>query len=241
MNLNRLSINYDKTNFIIFTKKKLNYKIRIKLNGYILQQVKETKYLGVMINEKLNWTAHINYIRKKLNRASYILSKLRHFVNIHTLKMVYYSLVHPHLIYCLTTWGGAPHSIMEPLFLIQRKIIRIITYSKFNDPTTPLFSNLKILKLQDLYKLNLSLLFHKINNNKIIGEHNLVNINDIHTHNTRLSNNNFYSQFHRTNLGLSTYSSQGIKIWKKIPSDIKEKSFLIFKKEVKKLLLKEYD
>ena len=241
MKLNRLSINYDKTNYIIFTKKKLKSVMNIKLEGHKLERVKETKYLGVMLNEKLNWSKPINFIRNKLNRASYILSKLRHYVDTETLKMVYYSLVNSHLSYCISTWGGAPPSILEPLNIVQRKIIRIMTYSHYQARTTPHFLELKILKLQDIYKLNLSLLFHKIHNNQIVGQHHLINIRDIHSHNTRLSNNNnYFTNFHRTNIGLTTYSASGTKIWTKLPINIKNKPFPLFKKEVKILLFKNY-
>ena len=241
MKLNKLSINYNKTNYIILTNKKIQNSINVKLEGHSLERVKETKYLGVILNEKLNWTKHVNFIKNKLNSASYIMSKLRHYVDIKTLQMIYYSVVNSHLSYCITTWGGAPPTIIEPLKVIQRKIIRIMTFSDFQARTTPLFLKLNILKLQDIYKLNLSLLFHKIHNNEIVGQHNLTNITSIHSHNTRLSHNiNYFTNYHKTNIGRSTYSAAGNKIWTSLPSNFKNKSYNTFKQDYKNLLIQNY-
>lgn len=241
MKLNKLSINYNKTNYIVFTNKRLASSIDVKLEGHRLERVTETKYLGVILSEKLSWSKHINFLKSKLNKASYIISKLRHYVDIKTLQMVYYSLVNSHLSYCITTWGGAPSTMIEPLKVIQRKIIRLMTHSDFQAPTTPLFSQLNILKLEDVYTLNLSLIFHKIHNNKIVGQHHLINIKDIHSHNTRLShNNNYFTNYQKTNIGLSTYSAAGNKIWSSLSADIKSMSYTGFKNKIKKMLIESY-
>ena len=112
MRSNKLSINYSKTHYMIFTRKKNKFNFQIHCGGSHLERVASTKYLGVVVDEKLNWSAHINYIHSKLCKASYILSKLRHYVNINTLKMIYYSLAYPHLSYCITAWGGASKSLI---------------------------------------------------------------------------------------------------------------------------------
>ena len=76
-----------------------------------------------------------------------------------------------------------------------------------------LFSQSQILKLEDLHKVNLALVIHKIHNNQTTGTHNLINVSNIHTHNTRLSrNNNYYTQFYGTNTGQSTYPAAGVKV-----------------------------
>ena len=124
MKVNKLSLNYTKTNYMIFTRKKEKFDFNLKLDGFTLERVASTKYLGVIIDEKLNWSLHIKHIHRKLSRSSYILSKLRHYVNLDTLKTLYYSLIYPHITYCISTWGGAS---IKPLVTLQKKIVRIIT------------------------------------------------------------------------------------------------------------------
>ena len=103
---NKLSVNFEKSNFMVFTRKKDKFNIQLTMEGHKLEQVSETKYLGVILDCKLNWSSHINFIRNKISRASYIISKIRYYVDLPILKMIYFSLVHPHLSYCVTAWGG---------------------------------------------------------------------------------------------------------------------------------------
>ena len=239
MRVNKLTINHSKSNCMIFTKKKSNItNTCIKMDGIALERVDEVKYLGVVLNENLNWKGHINYLKKKIVRGSYILAKLRHYVGLPTLKMVYFSLVHPYLSYCCTTWGGAAASTLLPLFRLQKKIVRIITFSSYDAHSSPLFHKLKILPLDYLYKYKLALTFHKINNNAIsVGNHNLIPISNFHHHNTRLSANvNFFQPFNRTNIGQSTYSSQGTKFWKLLLVELKSLPFNSFKIKLKQFL-----
>ena len=155
----------------------------------LLEEVNEVKYSGVILDKNLNWKSHINHLKNKLVKGSYILSKLRHYVCFSTLKMVYFSLIHPYLSYCIAAWGGAAPSNLLPLVRLQKKIMRIITFSPYDSHSSPLFLSSHILPLQYIHKYNLALTFHKILNNDImVGSHNLVQINKLHHHNTRLSN-----------------------------------------------------
>ena len=88
-----------------------------------LQRVLHIKYLGIVIDEKLKWRQHIETLRIKISRASYILSKLRHYVDLNTLKLTYYNLVYPFLNYCITVWGGASKSSLQPIVNLQKKFL----------------------------------------------------------------------------------------------------------------------
>ena len=236
---NKLSANYSKTNYIIFNnKKKDNYKFNITMEHHQLQRVSEIKYLGVIVDEKLNWQRHIELIKTKISRASYILSKLRHYVNLNTLKLTYYNLVYPYLNYCITVWGGVAKTKLQPLINLQNKILRIITKSSYTSSARPLFIKLNFLPLTQIYQNNLSILLYKIIHNNLTTTYNLQQIDQIHQHNTRLaSNSNFYQQFNKTNLGKSTCVHQGLQYWRKIPSEIKTLPFHLFKKRLKLYLL----
>ena len=76
---NQLTLNINKTNYIIFKsfRKKLNAKLTFKINEKIIQNAKETKFLGIIIDEHLTWKSHIDYITKKLLKVSNILCKVR--------------------------------------------------------------------------------------------------------------------------------------------------------------------
>ena len=89
---------------MIITKQKINkslFKIKIGQNEII--QKDNIKYLGIIIDNKINWTQHINYLNAKLCKDSWVISKLKKYVNIHTLKIIYHSLIYYHLKYCVTS------------------------------------------------------------------------------------------------------------------------------------------
>ena len=222
---NKLTINYTKSNYIIFSPKKNNFKFNIHIDNNTLTRVAETTYLGVTLQENLKWNTHINNLIFKISRGSYILSKIRHYVGIQELKMIYYSLVHSHLSYCISSWGGAPKSTLDPLIRLQKKIVRIITFSKFDSHSQPIFNKLQILNIPNLYNYSLAVELHKINcSSSNTGINHLIKLNQIHHHNTRLSNpnlHNFYQNYTRTNLSKSSYLSNGISFWRKLPSEIK--------------------
>ena len=76
------------------------------MGGHMLERVSQMRYLGVLLDQNLNWKSHICNLQSKISRSSYLLSKLRHYVDLNTLKMIYYSSVYPHLIYCVSSSHG---------------------------------------------------------------------------------------------------------------------------------------
>lgn len=239
LKVNKLSVNYSKTKYIMFTNKKINKDITLMIDNYKLDRVSEIKYLGVVLDESLKWKSHIDLIKTKISRGSYILAKLRHYVPISVLKMVYYAIIHPHLTYCITTWGGACSSTLQSLFNLQKKIVRIITYSDYTAHSAPIFHSLKIFPLEFLYKFKLGLTFYKINSNMIkIGAHSLTHINKVHNYKTRLATNNNFFQKHSTiRIGQSTYSFRGLQFWRELPSNLKNLCFNLFKHKLGQHLL----
>ena len=151
MTHNKLSLNVDKTNFILFQNRKEPINISIEYNSKQLIRKVETKYLGIIIDEKLNFKSHIAYCLKKLNKCLWAICKLRKYTSQHTLRMIYYSIAYPFLQYCVSTWGSAAGTNLEPLFRKQKIIMRAILNKPYNTHSSPLFRALKILKLKDIY------------------------------------------------------------------------------------------
>ena len=90
--LKKLSINYNKTEFLLIRNKKQNFTLKLTINDHIITQKEETKYLGILIDDSLSWKAHINLVNSKIARGCFALTKLRNLVNLCTLKNVYYSV-----------------------------------------------------------------------------------------------------------------------------------------------------
>ena len=104
-NVNKLTINLDKTSYMIVTNKKINYNFNINFGNQLISKCTQAKYLGVIIDEKLTWKYHTQTVKRKLASGCWALYKLRPFVNEATLRKVYFSLIYSILQYCISCWG----------------------------------------------------------------------------------------------------------------------------------------
>ena len=109
LNANKISLNVDKTEMILFKpiKKPLDCQLKLKLNGKRLYQTSSVKYLGIKIDQYLNWQGHINNIAINLNKKNAMLYKVRQFVNERTKTSIYHAIFDSHLNYAFIVWGQA--------------------------------------------------------------------------------------------------------------------------------------
>ena len=105
-----------------------------------------TKYLGMFIDKFLSWNFHVLQLSKKLSRANGILSKLRHHAPIEICLQVYYGIFYSHLIYGCNIWGLTSEENLKKIEILQKKCIRIMSFSDFRSHT--IFMKLKILKVK---------------------------------------------------------------------------------------------
>ena len=159
---NKLSLNIDKSNFVIFRlpQKKVNYSIKLKIDNKDIKAMKSIKYSGVYIDCHLKWKEHILEVSEKLARGIGILLKLRHFVNLASPVQVYYSIIYSFLTYGIIVWGNTYSSNLQPLIILQKKAIRIITFSDFRAHTSPIFKQLSLLRLCDVVELQTALFMY---------------------------------------------------------------------------------
>ena len=143
-------LNINKTNFIIFhpAQKITHHTTRLFINNKEIKQEKCIKYLGISIDSHLSWKSHILHISKKIKRCIGILSKIRHFVSTQILTQLYYTLIYPFLTYTLVTWGNTYSTSLKPLVTLQKKAVRIITFSDYNAHSSPLFLSLGMLNFR---------------------------------------------------------------------------------------------
>ena len=107
-------------------------------------------FLGVIIDSNLTWSHHINYIINKLTRIYGVLPRLKYYVPVLILKIIYNSLFLSHLNYGITAWG---FNVGPRIKTLQQKAIRFIYNAKYNSHTTIMFKNLHLLQAVDIFKL----------------------------------------------------------------------------------------
>ena len=123
------------------------------------------KLLGVYFDEFLSFDKHIDYICAKMSRSIYCIKRSVNKLSFKSLKSLYHALVHPHLLYCINIMACSATKNINRITKLQKKAIRIITKSKNDEHTAPLFVSTKILPFDKLILQRKLLFMHSIHNN----------------------------------------------------------------------------
>lgn len=230
---NRLALNANKTNVILFSNRIAVHDINscVVLGNSDLDFQFNTRFLGVEIDSKLKFCSHISLLSSKLSKTVGIFYKLSNKLSEKTLVNLYYNLFYPYIIYCNLVWGDTYSVHLNTIDLLQKRIVRVITGSNYLAHTGPLFHRTKILKLSDVHTF-------------LLGTYMYSHISSFstptHTITTRQSEDPIVNY---TRLALSRHSVSyvGPKLWCNLPNNIKSSSSLsVFKKKFKDYLLNSY-
>ena len=239
--VNKLSLNVAKTNFMIFGNKRFEENYMISINGMNINRVYVTKFLGVHIDSKLNWNEHISVIKTKVAKNIAIMNRVKHCLISSALYSLYCTLILPYLNYCCEIWGNTYKSRIHPLYIKQKRAIRIYGNSDYRALTSPIFYQFKTLCLPDMVTFNSMVFMYKVFNNSL--PNNLLvyfkKVNDCHEHNTRKNNVNFKIRFSRTTMKATSLCTKAPKMWNELCNSVKLcTSVQDFKHKYKILLLK---
>ena len=245
---NKLSLNEDKTTFTLFHRiqDRDNLPLRLpilKINDYDIKRSSSIKFLGVLVDEHLSWTDHINILENKLSKNLGLLYISKHFLNANGMKSLYYSFFHSYLNYGNIAWCSTSVTKNKKLYSKQKQAIKALSV------TSEDYSGFKIEDLMEktgilnIYKLNI---YHVINlmfrvKNNTIPEAFVNKFEIVHHHyQTRHSENNFIEPkiyFKATKFAIS---SRGPRLWNSLTDkDIKTiTSTPLFKRSLKNHLIK---
>ena len=189
--------------------------------------------LGVTLYNHLSFNLHIGLICNKLSKSVGTFYKLHSLVPEIVLINLYYSMVYPYLIYHNLAWGGAPKIYLDRLFVLQKKIIRLVAGRGFLDHTGPFFYRLKILTLYDIHVYILALKGFRMSRD------GLFTYPD-HSHDTR-GGRCLFPAFQRVGISSNSLSTDVPNAWNGLPNNIKMFATLRgFKKVLLDFLLEKY-
>ena len=140
-------------------------------------------------------------------------------------------------------WGNTYESTLKPLVLLQKRAMRVMTFSKYDEHTSPLFKNLGLLKLSDLIIFSNLLFMHDFCTNNLpdVFANFFMHVNQLHNYNTRLASKNTYCiPSIRTNYVKFSLRFQGPKIWNNLEDSLKSLTRIAFKHKLKIKLINEY-
>ena len=243
-NKNKLLLNVDKTNFIIFHPPRRiipNNIPLIKINNIEIAQKSSTKFLGITINQNLNWKEHTDQIANKLAKNLNIIRHVLKFINKKAILNLYYTLIHPYLTYCNIIWGNNYKCTIDRLQKIQNKVIRLTrSYGQYYNTTT-LYTKLNILNISNIYKYQTAIFMYKYFKYLLppifYEEEFFKPISNLHSHNIR-NYDNLTVPFAYTNIRLFTIKFSGPRTWNGLPASLKIIPNLNeFKNKTKKLIM----
>ena len=174
VNSNGLALNLKKTKYMIFSRaKNIELPEPLIISGTPIESMHEARFLGVIVDESLNWSRHISTVQSKMARYVGIMYKIKKYLPLNARIQIYHSLVQLHANYCSLVWGFSCKTNIESLFSKQKKGLRavipgFINYKykngKIPGHTKEFFSKYKILSIHSIIIFNALIFMQKISN-----------------------------------------------------------------------------
>ena len=160
LHANRLSLSISKTYYQVYSHESISNNLAITVNETYVKRALTIKYLGVLIDEDLKFKSHIAKVSSTISRNLGIISRARYLLEKKQLILLYNALILPYITYCLVIWGSNYESTLQPIIILQKRAIRLIAGAGRISHTSPLFRELRILKVVDLLHHQLLLILH---------------------------------------------------------------------------------
>ena len=228
---------------LIGSRQKLNspsFLPDLEINGTQLNRVKFTKSLGVLIDENLTWSNHINAISKKISSGIGSIKRISHCVPPATLHNIYHGFVQSHFDYCSVVWGNCAKTLSDKLQRLQNRAVRVLTHSSYDADAIQLFKELGwdrspsmgLLGWDNLetrrQKLKAEMVYKSLNGlapNHLFSK--FIQRSDVITsYNLRDSDNKLAIPLPRTNYYKNSFGYSGAVLWNSLPSATRQATSL---------------
>ena len=188
---NKLTLNLEKTEYMFFGTNPVKAKPILEIDNITLKPVESVKFLGMWLDQNLNWNIHVNKLITRIKRNMHLLRTPKHLFSKKTLKLIYHAHIQSHTDYGLILWGSmTTQENLSHIQSVQNKCVEIISKNKNTELN---YKNLKILKIKELikmqeikvgYRLINKLLPNKISQ-QLQSDSNKKSLLKTHTYNTR--------------------------------------------------------
>ena len=208
-----------------------------------LKRVSNAKYLGLTIDDKLNWNCHVTELCKNISKVCNIMYKLRHFLPLPSRISVYYSLFYSRVTYGVLCWGVASHNVLNPIRVLQNKVIKAMLFKPFFFRIKTLLVQSNLLCIKDIVNLETAKHVHKFNTKSLptVFTEQYTTVSTIHDHFTRASaRNDLVISRTLKDIGARATKVRGAAVWNAVPAYMRTLSLKQFKIEYKKWMITKY-
>lgn len=143
-------------------QKTVTLPLSVVINHQTIPASHSTRFLGVILDKHLKFHAHAQYLLKKVSIGIHVILKARPYFPQHVILSLYYSYIHSHLSYCLSSWGNTYNTHLDNLRRLQNQAVRLMTFSPYLCRSIPLYVDLNILPLNKLFTLKLAVIMFRL-------------------------------------------------------------------------------
>ena len=210
---------WSKTSYMLFRNRPPDVDFNVFIEHERINRVHVTKFLGIYIDDKLNWKYHINTVRSKLSKVAAIIYRASCLINQDGIYMLYCSLFLPYINYCSEIWGNTYCTNVECITVLQKRVVRLVCGARRLDHTNPLFKQLGILKFVDLVKFKTSIIMFKAYHNVLPDSLQKMFTLRVQIYDTRQKCTFTVHRAH-TNVKSMCISIYGVKLWNSLHTDL---------------------
>lgn len=228
---NLITINEDKTQYMVFSKRTHTPTFDIKIKNKKIKQITQTKYLGLTITDNLKWDKHIQNLTKKTSKAIAGIYKIKSIIPENMKKSIYHSMFTAHVNYLINIWSDTTKQNKNKVQRQQNKIIKLIFGLDKRTPTLSIYKNLQLPNIDKIIILKNLQVIHKIKK-QLIKTNTILKINkEIHSYETRRITHIRPDKNKRKKCE-QIPSKEAIDTYNKLPKYMKELNYLQFRKRI---------
>ena len=237
--VNKLSINTEKTKYIVYFPRRKKERCKttntnIIMENNVLEQVNSIKFLGVIINKTLNWEEHKQYVRRKIAKTIGIIYNCKNIMSEPELINMYKTFIQSNLLYAIEVWGHTVTSDSDILVKIQNRVLRIIFDCKRSEDAWHHSKN-RIQNIKELYLKTVTRICLKHHYNQLPEHFSHCVLPPKNNDKGTNYKHNLRSNLHKPyNYRCVSYTQDNfkftencIKIWNEKPLDFKMKPYII--------------
>ena len=246
LEINKLSLNTQKTVFQLYKCSNISQKLTVKLNGTQIKEEVKVKYLGMYIDANLKWASHIEQLSVILSRNIGAINRSKYLLNKQSLLMLYNALVLPYISYCCIIWGFTYPTYISKIETLQKRMVRIIDGQHRLAHSDPIFKGNNILKVKDIARHQLITVMHKKFTETLPNEIESLFTLTIAPNIMTRSRRHFTETFTEKLYGTRVVSWIGPRLWNSVIAphfsitDIRTSSKYWIKKYIKKCFIESY-
>jgi len=224
---NKMYLNKDKTNFMLFKPSRIdndhikNFNLNLFIEGFVIDRVYSTKYLGLIIDDMLTWKDHIKSLVAKVSSIIGIIYRRSYLLPPMCKRNVYFALVYSKLVYGVEVYANTCMSYLKPLIIKCNSLLRVLQNAKRTTRNKDLYKNYNTLPVNMLFNLNLMKLMHNCLYSSSTMPKVICNLfktgDDVHNYNTRNSKM-FFIFFISDCVSRNSIQYIGPSLWSKLPN-----------------------